>query len=71
MLTYLSSSIWASPAQTLVNTVNVVGAMGRGIALKSKGIKGKREQATLMKTCKRCFREFDESEVERGLNNYH
>ncbi|GAI97126.1 unnamed protein product, partial [marine sediment metagenome] len=25
MLTYLSSSIWASPAQTLVNTVNVVG----------------------------------------------
>jgi len=33
MLTYLSSSIWASPAQTLVNTVNVVGAMGKGIAL--------------------------------------
>ena len=25
--------IWASPAQTLVNTVNVVGAMGKGIAL--------------------------------------
>ena len=25
MLTYLSSSIWASPAQTLVNTINVVG----------------------------------------------
>ena len=23
MLAYLSSSIWASPAQTLVNTVNV------------------------------------------------
>jgi len=23
MLTYLSSSIWVSPAQTLVNTVNV------------------------------------------------
>ncbi len=57
MLTYLSSSIWASPAQTLVNTVNVV--------------EGKRGQAALMKTCKRCFREFDESEVERGLNNYH
>ena len=36
MLTYLSSSIWASPAQTLVNTVNVVGAMGKGIALESK-----------------------------------
>ena len=25
MLTYLSGSIWASLAQTLVNTVNVVG----------------------------------------------
>ena len=24
----------------------------------------KRGQATLMKTCKRCFREFDESEVD-------
>lgn len=39
MLTYLSSSIWASPAQTLVNTVNVVGAMGKGIALEFKEIK--------------------------------
>jgi len=36
MLTYLASSIWASPAQTLVNTVNVVGAMGKGIALEFK-----------------------------------
>jgi len=26
VLTYLSSSIWASPEQTLGNTVNVVGA---------------------------------------------
>jgi len=36
MLTYLSGSIWASPAQTLVNTVNVVGAMGKGISLEFK-----------------------------------
>jgi len=36
MLTYLSGSIWASPAQTLVKTVNVVGAMGKGIALEFK-----------------------------------
>ena len=36
MLTYVDSSIWASPAQTLVNTVNVVGAMGKGIALEFK-----------------------------------
>jgi len=33
MLTYLSSSIWAPPTQTLVNTVNVVGAMGKEITL--------------------------------------
>jgi O-acetyl-ADP-ribose deacetylase (regulator of RNase III) len=36
MLTYVAGSIWASPAQTLVNTVNVVGAMGKGIALEFK-----------------------------------
>ncbi|MDY6894697.1 MAG: macro domain-containing protein [Thermotogota bacterium] len=36
MITYLSSSIWISPAQTLVNTINVVGAMGKGIALEFK-----------------------------------
>ena len=48
MLTYLSSSIWASPAQTLVNTVNVVGTMGKGIALdeveKAKAAEGTRKQ---------------------------
>ena len=32
MLTYLYSSIFDSPAQTLVNTVNTVGVMGKGIA---------------------------------------
>lgn len=36
MLTYLAASIWQSPAQTLVNTVNTVGAMGKGIALQFK-----------------------------------
>jgi O-acetyl-ADP-ribose deacetylase (regulator of RNase III) len=36
MLTYIASSIWQSPAQTLVNTVNTVGAMGKGIALQFK-----------------------------------
>ncbi|MBG0790714.1 MAG: macro domain-containing protein [Desulfovibrionaceae bacterium] len=36
MLTYLASSIWQSPAQTIVNTVNTVGAMGKGIALQFK-----------------------------------
>lgn len=36
VLAYLSSSIWASPAQTSVNTDNVVGAMGKGIALEFK-----------------------------------
>lgn len=33
MLTYVRTSIFDSPAQTLVNTVNVVGVMGKGIAL--------------------------------------
>ncbi|CAN5116248.1 hypothetical protein BH10PSE7_BH10PSE7_30610 [soil metagenome] len=32
MLTYLYSSIFDSPAQTLVNTVNTIGVMGKGIA---------------------------------------
>lgn len=36
MLTYLASSIWQSPAQTIVNTINTVGAMGKGIALQFK-----------------------------------
>jgi O-acetyl-ADP-ribose deacetylase (regulator of RNase III) len=32
MLTYLYASVFDSPAQTLVNTVNTVGIMGKGIA---------------------------------------
>lgn len=36
MLTYVESSIWQSPAHTLVNAVNTVGVMGKGIALQFK-----------------------------------
>ena len=36
MLTYLSSSIWASSAQALINAEHVVGAMGKGIALSNQ-----------------------------------
>ncbi len=36
MVTYLQSSIFDSPAQTLVNTVNTVGVMGKGIAKEFK-----------------------------------
>lgn len=36
MLTYVRTSLFDSPAQTLVNTVNVVGVMGKGIALEFK-----------------------------------
>lgn len=32
MLTYLNISLFESPAQALVNTVNIVGVMGKGIA---------------------------------------
>lgn len=36
MLTYLKGDIFSSPAQVLVNTVNTVGVMGKGIALEFK-----------------------------------
>ena len=32
MLTYLTTNLFKSPAQTLINTVNTVGVMGKGIA---------------------------------------
>ena len=38
MLTYVTGSIFQSPAQTLVNTVNTVGVMGKGVALEFKKI---------------------------------
>jgi O-acetyl-ADP-ribose deacetylase (regulator of RNase III) len=36
MLTYVEESIFSSPARVLVNTVNTVGVMGKGIALEFK-----------------------------------
>lgn len=36
MLTYIKGDIFNSPAQVLVNTVNTVGVMGKGIALEFK-----------------------------------
>jgi O-acetyl-ADP-ribose deacetylase (regulator of RNase III) len=36
MITYLETSVFESPAQTLVNTVNTVGVMGKGIAKEFK-----------------------------------
>jgi len=36
MLSYVTTSLFDSPAQTLVNTVNTVGVMGKGIAAKFK-----------------------------------
>ncbi|MYA31849.1 MAG: macro domain-containing protein [Gammaproteobacteria bacterium] len=38
MITYLSGDLFQSPANVLVNTVNTVGVMGKGIALKFKRI---------------------------------
>jgi O-acetyl-ADP-ribose deacetylase (regulator of RNase III) len=38
MLTYVTGDLFESPAQTLVNTVNTVGVMGKGIALRFKQI---------------------------------
>lgn len=36
MLTYIEGDLFSSPAQVLVNTVNTVGVMGKGIALEFK-----------------------------------
>lgn len=36
MITYLKGDIFKSPAQVLVNTVNTVGVMGKGVALEFK-----------------------------------
>ncbi|MBK8465655.1 MAG: macro domain-containing protein [Chloracidobacterium sp.] len=38
MITYIGSSIFESPAQVLVNTVNTEGVMGKGLALQFKKI---------------------------------
>lgn len=38
MLTYVEGDLFKSPAQTLVNTVNTVGVMGKGVALRFKQI---------------------------------
>ena len=38
MITYISGDLFESPAQVLVNTVNTVGVMGKGIALEFKRI---------------------------------
>ena len=38
MITYLSGDLFRSPAKVLVNTVNTVGVMGKGIALRFKRI---------------------------------
>ena len=36
MLTYVTTSLFDSPAQTLVNAVNTVGVMGKGVAAEFK-----------------------------------
>lgn len=36
MIHYVSGNIFDSPAQTLVNPVNTVGVMGKGLALEFK-----------------------------------
>jgi len=38
VLTYVEDDLFTSPAQTLVNTVNLVGVMGKGIALQFKQV---------------------------------
>ena len=52
MITYMTSDLFQSPAQVLVNAVNTVGVMGKGIALEFKKRYPEmfREYQTLCKT---------------------
>src|SRR5438094_656515 len=36
MISYVTGDLFSSPAKVLVNTVNIVGVMGKGIALRFK-----------------------------------
>jgi O-acetyl-ADP-ribose deacetylase (regulator of RNase III) len=36
MITYVDGNLFESPASTLVNTVNTVGVMGKGVAAEFK-----------------------------------
>jgi O-acetyl-ADP-ribose deacetylase (regulator of RNase III) len=36
MITYIDGDLFRSPAQVLVNTVNIVGVMGKGVAKEFK-----------------------------------
>ena len=56
MLIYRRTSILESPAQTLVNTVNCVGVMGKGLAEAFK----KREPVLEREMLKFFFKSFDE-----------
>ena len=38
MITYVEGDLFRSPAQVLVNTVNTVGVMGKGVAKEFKGL---------------------------------
>lgn len=49
MITYTEGDLFNSPAQVLVNTVNTVGVMGKGIALKFK-----KDIRKCLKSIKRC-----------------
>lgn len=42
MIKYVTGDLLQSPAQTLVNPVNTVGAMGKGLALVFNSVAGKK-----------------------------
>ena len=36
MIKYIEGDLFSSPAQVIVNTINIVGVMGKGLALRFK-----------------------------------
>ena len=51
MIEYIEGNIFNSPAQVIVNTVNTVGVMGKGLAEITDGVEEKKKAlSVLMKT---------------------
>ena len=62
MITYLKGDIFSSPAQVLVNTVNTVGVMGKGVALEFK-----KRYPAMFKSYERVY---DEKQLEIGNQSF-
>ena len=69
MLKYIEGDIFNSPAQVLVNTVNTVGVMGKGIALSFKKlypdiVVGEDEELRIQGLAVGVYHKFGKADVE-------